>query len=124
VDVLGGGVVFGLSDGDFKVLEVVNDIRGAQEGITKDEGAVESRAGALDTEKAGLVAILENVLVGEIAFENELRQGDIDDRPAWAAEAKGKRGFGVGITAWHEGGLGVVYECTKTIVDFLGDRIG
>lgn len=94
-DVAGGGVEVGLGDGDLVVLEVVDHVGAAQEGVAQDHAA---RAGRGDAEEARLGAVREArpLARGRDEVQHQLVHLDRDDG---GAEGEVERGVAVGHAA-------------------------
>ncbi len=69
--------------GDDLVVEVVDDVGGAEEAVAEDDAAV---GGLGDAEVAGGGAVLEGETDGQRG--DELAEGDVDLRAAVAAEGE------------------------------------
>jgi len=72
-----------LRHGDDLVVEVVDDVGGAEEAVAEDDAAV---GGLGDAEVAGRGAILEGETDGQRG--DELAEGNVDLRAAVAAEGE------------------------------------
>lgn len=82
LDVGRSAVEVGLRHGDDLVVEVVDDVGGAEEAVAEDDAAV---GGLVDAELAGGGSVLEGE-TGERG--DELAEGDVDLRAAVAAESE------------------------------------
>lgn len=94
-DVAGGGVEVRLGDGDLVVLEVVDNVGAAEEGVAQDHAA---GAGGRDAEQARLGAVREARALarGRDQVQHELVHLDRDDG---RAEGEVERGVVVGLAA-------------------------
>lgn len=95
-----------MREGDLLIFEIVDDVRGAQEGVTQESDVACAGADGEDTRRcAGSVAVDGAICEGHGGLD-EVGDGDVDFGTVGArAEVEGEDGGGGGDVAGDDGEL-------------------